>query len=305
MMTDLPMLPPADNPQAETSLPAVFSQNNTPANIQTSLSDLKISSQNHPPFPEQAQLSIPESEVAAPFLFTFAGRECRSAAELAQAMADAWDEARTALLNGSLAEGLDAVSLSAAAICQDAAAAAAAGEITPDRAVLTVIHHLSGSAITVWQGRRYAHGIDLGSSLLQALRGTGTIPAHFDSLMMSGAASVFAEETHRPGLRGLEARYAAPDCTLRERTCLMYMVGFLLCGTAALVMEGETFLTVEQLSAWLEARAKRSAAAFTRACHRLLDADHLLDPQAEAWLIALGRRQDVAKWQAEMDAGML
>ena len=62
---------------------------------------------------------------------------------------------------------------------------------------------------------------------------------------------------------------------------------------------------MEQLSAWLESRAKRSTAAFTRACHRLLDADHLLDPQLEAWLIALGRRQDVAKWQAEMDAGML
>lgn len=317
-MTDLPILPPADD-QTGAALPgeAIFSQNttpspspeysqnHTPSSIQLSLTDMRIFSPNDTPSSESTQLSVPDGEVAAPFLFTFAGRECHSPYELAQAMADAWDEARKALLSGALAGELDAVSLAAAAVCREATAAVAAGEFTPDRAVLAVIHSLSGSAITVWQGRRYAHGIDLGSSLLQALRGTGTIPAHFDSLMMSGAASVFAEETHRPGLRGLEARYAAPDCSMREKTCLMYMVGFLLCGTAALVMEGETFLTVEQLSAWLETRARRSTAAFTRACHRLLDMDHLLDPQVEAWLIALGRRQDVAKWQAEMDAGML
>lgn len=251
------------------------------------------------------QLSVPDSDIASSFLFTFAGRECHSVQELAQAMADAWDEARRGLLSSSLADALDAVSLSAAAICREETADVAAGYITPDRAVLNAIHRLSGQPIVVWQGRRYASGADLGGSLLQALRGSGTIPVHFDSLMMSGASSVFADEAQQPGLRGLEARYAAPDAALREKTCLMYMVGFLLCGTAALVMEGETFYTVEQLAAWLESRVKRSTAAFTRACHRLLDADHLLDPQLEAWLIALGRRQDVQKWQAEMDAGMV
>lgn len=251
------------------------------------------------------ELTLPDEGIIPAFLFTFAGRECCSAAELAQAMADAWDEARLGLLSGSLAGALDAVSLTAAAICQEVSAAIAAGRITPDRGVLEAIHRLSGVKLVVWQGRRYASAIDLGDSLLQALRGTGTIPAHFDSLMSSAAASVFAEEGQQPGLRGLEERCAQPDCTMREKTCLMYMVGFLLCGSAALVMEGETFYTVEQLGAWLESRARRSTAAFTRACHRLLDADHLLDPQLEAWLIALGRRQDVTKWQAEMDAGML
>ena len=85
----------------------------------------------------------------------------------------------------------------------------------------------------------------------------------------------------------------------------MYIVGFLLSGVTAFVTEGETFYTVEQLASWLEGRCKRSPAAFTRACHRLLDENHLLDPQLEAWLIALGRRQDVQKWQAEIDAGVL
>ena len=294
-MTDLPLLPLPDD-DAGLRLPegTAFSQLPTPADIP----DSQI-------IPQNTLIPLSEEELAVPFHFTFAGRECTSPADLAQAMVDAWDEARLGLLTGRLAEALDAVSLPAASVCREATAAAAAGTITADRAVLSVIHRLSGKALVVWQGRRYASAIDLGSSLLQALRGTGAIPAHFDSLMTSAAASVFAEEAQKPGLRRLESRCAAPDCTLREKTCLMYMVGFLLCGTAALVMEGETFYTVEQLAAWLEGRARRSSAAFTRACHRLLDADHLLDPQLEAWLIALGRRQDVALWQAEMDAGML
>lgn len=308
-MTDLPKLPDSiysQNQPEETQLSLydikVFSQNTTP---DSEFSDGETISQNITLPSVPAQLSIPGGELSSPFHLIFAGRECRSAAELAQAMADAWDEARKGLLSGTLAEALDAVSLPAAAICREQTTAAAAGQITPDRAVLEAIHRLSGERIAVWQGRRYANGIDLGSSLLQALRGTGMIPAHCDSLLMSAAASLFAEEAQRPGLAALEARYAAPDCTLREKTCLMYMVGFLLCGTAALVLEGETFYTVEQLASWLEGRAKRSSTAFTRACHRLLDADHLLDPQLEAWLIALGRRQDVALWQAEMDAGIL
>lgn len=283
-MTDKPLLPSPDDQSPELLLPDGIdvSQNNT----------------------MMAALS-PETIPSAPFVFVFAGRECRSMADLAQAMADAWEETRLGLLNGTLAESLDEVSLAAAAICREQTAAITEGSMTPDRGVLEAIHRLSGEKPVVWHGRRYASAADLGSSLLQALRGTGMIPAHFDSLMLGGAVSVFAEEEQKPGLRGLEARYAAPDCVPREKTCLMYLVGFLLCGTAALVMEEETFYTVAQLAAWLQARAKRSGAAFTRACHRLLDADHLLDPQLEAWLIALGHRQDVAKWQAEMDAGML
>jgi len=310
-MTDLPKLPDgthSHNLPAETQLSfyALDTRSqNQPSTSSSEPSGEEIISRNTPPSSIQTQLSFPGSELSTPFLIVFADRECHSAAELAQAMADAWDEARRRLISGTLAEALDAVSLPAAAICRAQTAAVASGQITPDRAVLEAIHHLSGNRIVVWQGRRYAHGIDLGSSLLQALRGTGMIPAHCDSLLMSAAASLFAEEAQRPGLAALEARYAAPDCTMREKTCLMYMVGFLLCGTAALVLEGETFYTVEQLASWLEGRAKRSSAAFTRACHRLLDADHLLDPQLEAWLIALGRRQDVALWQAEMDAGIL
>lgn len=248
-----------------------------------------------------AALSAPESS----FHIEFAARVCCSRGELAQAMADAWDEARTAILGGTLAQALDEADLAAAAICRDQAADVAAGRCTPDRAVLETIRLLGGEPLTVWCGRRYADAIDLGGSMLQALRGTGSIPAHHDSLMMSGAASALADPAQQASLAALETRYAAPDCTLREKLLLLYMAGFLLCGVAAFTVEGETFYTVEQLAAWLERKAKRSTAAFTHACHRLLDEDHLLDPQLEAWLTAIGRRQDVMKWQAEIDAGML
>ena len=283
-MTEMNLLPPAGEPD-DSLLPAVQAPLALPQ--------------------EETALTFPGTEVTADFRFTFAGRDCLSLHDLAQAMADAWEEARRALLNGSLAQALDAVELTAAAVCRELTAAIADGRITPDRAVLEAIHRFSGEKLAVWQGRRYADGADLGVSLLQALRGTGTIPAHCDSLLMSGAASLFADDAQRGGLSALETRYAAPDCTLREKLCLMYMVGFLLCGTAAFVMEGETFYTVEQLAAWLESRGRRSTAAFTRACHRLLDENHLLDPQLEAWLTAIGRRQQVAQWQAEMDVGML
>lgn len=248
-----------------------------------------------------AALSVPESS----FHIVFSGRECRSRADLAQTMADAWDDARTAIISGTLAESLDETDLVAAAICRDQAAAVASGRCTPDRAVLEAIRLLGGESPTVWCGRRYADAADLGGSLLQALRGTGSIPGHCDSLMMSGAASALADPAQQASLAALEARYAAPDCTHREKLLLMYMAGYLLCGVAAFITEGETFYTVEQLAAWLESRAKRSAAAFTHACHRLLDENHLLEPQLEAWLTAIGRRQDVMKWQAEIDAGML
>ena len=241
----------------------------------------------------------------AAFCVTFAGRSCASLTELAQALADAWDEARGALLSGALARLLDGIDLSAAAFCREAAAAVAQGVFTPDRGVLEVIRRLGGEDMVLWRGRRYASVSDLGGSLLQALRGTGVIPGHFDSLMRSGAAGVFIDETRRPGLQAMEARYAAEDCTHREKMLLAYMTGYLLSGVAALVLEEETFYTVEELGAWLEKRASRSRAAFTRVCHRLLDEDHLLDPQLEAWLTALGCRQQVSRWQAEIDAGML
>lgn len=284
-MTDMNLLPLMDGHE-ENHLPAAPA----PLNLSTG---------------EETALGMPAMEISQTRCFVFAGRECRSLYDLAQAMGDAWEDARLALLGGALAQLLDTVDLGASAFCRELTAAIAEGCITPERAVLEAIHRFSGEKLVIWQGRRYADSVDLGGSLLQALRGTGVIPAHCDSLLMSGAASLFAEDAQRSGLGALEARYAAPDCTTREKICLMYMVGFLLCGMAAFVMEGETFYTVEQLAAWLEGCSRKSVAAFTRACHRLLDENHLLDPQMEAWLTALGRRQEVARWQAEMDAGML
>ena len=248
-----------------------------------------------PPTHSNSEFRIPNSAVP----------HCTSRLDLANAMADAWDEARQALITGDLAQALDACDLVAAAICRDQTANIASGRCTPDRAVLEAIRRLSEMPLVVWCGRRYAGASDLGGSLLQALCGTGVIPAHLDSLLLSGAASVLCEPAQREALSAIEARYAAPDCAPRERMLLMYMVGFLLSGVAAFIIEGETFYAVEELAAWLEARCKRSPAAFTRACHRLLDENHLLDPQLEAWLSAIGCRQDVQKWQAEIDAGML
>ncbi len=280
-MTDLPLLPMMNSEDAP--------------------SGLILPGEIHPATPGSAL----SADSAPAFCIDFAGCTCLSQYELAMAMADAWDEARTALLTGALAQTLDNVDLIAAAICRDQAANVAAGRFTPDRGVLEAIRRLSGMPLVVWCGRRYASSADLGGSLLQALRGAGVIPAHCDSLLISGAASVFAEEEQRPALEAIEGRYAAPDCMPREKTLLMYMAGYLLTGIAAFVMEGETFYTVEDLSAWLVSRSKRSSAAFTQACHRLLDENHLPDPQLEAWLSAIGRRQDVRRWQEEIDAGML
>ncbi|MBQ2954525.1 MAG: hypothetical protein IJE07_13420 [Clostridia bacterium] len=307
-MTDLPqlpMLPPADDAPETTLIPipgdpgaAIVPADDAPEAIIIPVID-----------PVAAIIpadGIPAADLTPDFEFTFAGRPCHSRHDLAMAMADAWDEARAALITGELAHQLDACDLVAAAICRDQAANIAAGRFTPDRGVLEAIHRLSGETPVVWRGRRYAGASDLGGSLLQALRGTGVIPAHLDSLLLSGAASVFCDDATRcEGLQAIEARYASPDCAEREKTLLMYMVGYLLSGVAAFVTEGETFYTVEDLAAWLVGRSKRSPAAFTRACHRLLDENHLLDPQLEAWLCAIGCRQDVQKWQAEIDAGML
>lgn len=297
-MTDFPLLPlPGDSPAEMIVAP------------EASLIPPGEASASHLSAGDPAALvplssALPTASADMPFRCEFAGRLCSSRKELALAMADAWDDARTALLTSALAEQLDAADLPAAAFCRSLTARIAASEITPDRAVLEAIRALSGQPLVVWCGRRYASAQDLGGSLLQALRGTGVIPAHCDSLMRSGAASLFADESQRAPLSALESRCAAPDCSVREQTLLTYMVGFLLSGVAAFVLEDETFYTVEQLAGWLEARARRSA-AFSRACHRLLDEDFLLDPQLEAWLIALGRRQDVALWQAEIEAGML
>lgn len=300
ILTESTLPVPAEAPQADL-IPADMAEE--PA------TDLILPADASPEEP-QAGLILPETALSVDpaedaFCVTFAGQECHSLAELASVMVDAWGEARTALLNGTLAEALDGVDLAAAAICREQAATVAAGRFTPDRGLLEAIRRLSGQPLVVWRGRRYASAEDLGGSMLQALRGTGAIPAHVDSLMVSGAAAVFAAPAQKEGLAAIGARCAAPDCSMREKTLLTYMTGYLLSGVAAFVMEGETFYTVEDLGAWLENRCKRSPAAFTRACHRLLDESNQLDPQLEAWLIALGRRQDVAKWQSEMDAGML
>ena len=65
-------------------------------------------------------------------------------------------------------------------------------------------------------------------------------------------------------------------------------------------IDGRKFRTVEELAGHMRNKLDTSLEAFVRLCHKLVDYDGKLDAQFEAWLINIGKKEELENWRASL-----
>ena len=101
-------------------------------------------------------------------------------------------------------------------------------------------------------------------------------------------------------IRNAENDAARADITKAALRRLYFRVAFLLSGQKKLVVDGETFFSMDALAAHAQALANRSLDDFRRFCRLLIRDDSTLDPQFETWLEATGYAGALEAWQLAM-----
>ena len=88
---------------------------------------------------------------------------------------------------------------------------------------------------------------------------------------------------------------------MRGELCARFTAGFVLSGERKLRVDDLEFSCPEELTRLLNSLLKTDVLMFERLITRLIAVDGTLDPQFEAWLISLGRREQVEKWRSTQE----
>ena len=82
----------------------------------------------------------------------------------------------------------------------------------------------------------------------------------------------------------------------------LYLMGYQLSGQKFLLLDGNRIRTTGELAAYMRSLLSESFKRFEALCHRLADVDGNLDQQLEAWLIAIGKQDELDRWSLAMNA---
>ena len=77
----------------------------------------------------------------------------------------------------------------------------------------------------------------------------------------------------------------------------LYTLGYLLSGDRTFRLDYLKFTSVESLTLHMKEIMDVSYEDFSNFCNRIIMKDSSLDPQFEAWLIALGNRKALEEWK--------
>jgi hypothetical protein len=161
-----------------------------------------------------------------------------------------------------------------------------------------------------WRGRVFAGPPALGRDLLERLwRQDRSQDDYYESVLAEKLLTAYAaaaapqNEPLRKAAAALEEAYLLEkNSSVRPAalTKTFYLTAYTLSGQKLLNLDGRQLRTVGELAAYLRERLAESFAAFEGLCRQLVDYDGNLDLQLEAWLITIGKQQELDCWRALM-----
>ena len=79
-----------------------------------------------------------------------------------------------------------------------------------------------------------------------------------------------------------------------------YTMAYLLSGQKLFAIGDKRLKNVAELAAHMKGLLDSSYEEFEDFCHSMIDYDDTLDVQLEAWLIALGKRNELRVWREQL-----
>ena len=240
--------------------------------------------------------------------YTFLRHAYKDIPSLITALASNWNDGKKQLYRGLMSAFFKNFNPEVAGYCMDAEEEATKTSNNDDLIFWNLLYkiypELNGF---YWMGQIYESLPALGMDMLERLwKNDKSNYAYWDGILanklltnylvnvksqndvLASAASAL-ETSHNIGVRN--------D---REKLMNYYSMAYLLSGQKLLAIGEKRLKSVGELANYMKDILDSSYEEFEKFCHTLIDYDDTLDVQLESWLIALGKKNEIVAWRAQL-----
>ena len=237
--------------------------------------------------------------------YRFLTQKYTNMTSLVNVLALNWDEGKKQLFRGLLSGFFKTVDPEIAGYCMDAEDAQAKGG-NPDFLFFQTIYKISPTIRTLyWRGNHFDSLPDLGNSILDHLRNRdrsnyGLYDEMLSRHVISEYISYKKDEKNNDLIRAaktIEDRFIQHHADEHEKELSYYLAGYMLSGQRTLVIQNKVYSSVDEIVELLLCKLKESETDFQALCAELIDSTGTLTEQFEAWLITLGKHEELQKWR--------
>lgn len=153
-----------------------------------------------------------------------------------------------------------------------------------------------------WKGNSYSSLQKFGQNMLMKLRLSDMRDKNlWDEILANRLFSQYLE-LHSQPKEAVEAVRSLETTNRDRRDGLIsyYHMAYLLTGKKELLVDGKNFSTAEELAEHMNILLNKSIEAFESFSYNLIDNNNKLNEEFEAWLIALGKRDELENWKQNL-----
>ena len=240
--------------------------------------------------------------------YTFMGQRYSDTYSLVGALADNWNNGKRQLFRGLMSAFFKGFNPEIAGYCMDAEEAANVPGANDDVIFWKLLYQIEPALRTfLWRNYKYESLDELGNEILNKLRANDTSDeAIWDEILRHELVSYYVgtvcdgDAAVVQALKAIEANHRYQSHAQRAVRLNLFTLGYLLSGDRTYVMDGLSFASIDDMTKHMKELLDQSYDRFAVFCNHIIAKDSSLDPQFEAWLIALGKRKEVESWRGQL-----
>lgn len=240
--------------------------------------------------------------------YRFLDKDYQELPALVTALATHWNEGKKQLYRGHLGAFFLELDPMVADHCLDAEAEATRNAGKDDVIFWDLLYKLYPRlGGFYWMGQIYESLPALGRDMLEKLwKNDLSNRGYWDGVLGNRLLSAYLKkmgtenQTLLDAAAALEDAHAIPGATKRDALMRYYTMAYLLSGQILYAIGDKRLKDVPELVAHMQGLLDSSYEEFEAFCHSLIDYHDVLDVQLEAWLIALGKREDLTLWRQNL-----
>lgn len=234
--------------------------------------------------------------------YTFDGKKYDDVSELVPALATNWSEGKKHLTRKILSGIFRSYDAEIASNIIDVEEEIQRGRDS-DVAFWKLLYKLAPDVKEFfWKNKRYSSLQSFGQEMLTKLRQSDMSDKNlWDEIFANQLLSQYLELHSQP--KEAVAAVKSLETTNKDRRdglISYYHTAYLLTGKKELQIEDKKFYTAEELAEHMNSLLDDSTEAFENFSNKLIDNDNKLNEEFEAWLIALGKRDELNNWKQNL-----
>lgn len=257
------------------------------------------------PIPGETKISIKIPIVTKNFndnTYKFDGKKHSNINELVPALAKNWLEGKKHLTRKLLSEFFRRFDPELASYCMDVEEEIQRGKDS-DVAFWNLLYKLAPDVKEFfWKGKSYPSLQEFGQNILIKLRLSDMSDKNlWDEILSKHLLSQYLELHSQP--KEIVGAVKSLETTNRDRRnglISYYHIAYLLTGKKELLVDGKNFSTPEELAEHMNSLLDDSMETFEKFCYKLINKENSLNEEFEAWLIALGKRNELNAWKQNL-----